>query len=81
MKKRTLHTRRLVPRVIFAAALAAAALTFVPAAATESPFGNGLFAYVVASNRGPLPACDTNCTTANFVGTSCTSSTRTDSRT
>jgi hypothetical protein len=67
MEKQPLHARRLVPRAIFAAALAAAALTFVPAAATESPFGSGLFAYVVASNRGPLPACDTNCTAANLV--------------
>jgi hypothetical protein len=29
---------------------------------------NGLFAYVVATNTGPLPACDgTNCTEANIV--------------
>jgi hypothetical protein len=29
---------------------------------------NGLFAYVIPSNAGPLPACDgTNCTAANIV--------------
>jgi hypothetical protein len=67
MKKRTLLSRRPVRPAILAAALTAAFLTFVPAAATESPFGNGLFAYVVASNRGPLPPCATNCTAANFV--------------
>lgn len=66
MKKRTLRARRFVLGATLSVAVAVAALALVPAA-SESPIGNRLIAYVVASNRGPLPACDNNCTAANIV--------------
>ena len=50
------------------AALVAAALAFLPAAFGGSgDDGKGLSAYIVATNRGPLPACDSNCTSTNIV--------------
>jgi hypothetical protein len=69
MKKRQPIVRRLVLAVALSGTVAAVALAFVPTA-RESQFNNGLFAYVVASNRGPLPGClpdGSNCTAANWV--------------
>jgi hypothetical protein len=50
-------------------AVAATALVVVPAA-IESPTANGLYAYVVAGSRGPIPACSgdgSNCGPANQI--------------
>lgn len=51
------------------AAAVVAALIVVPGS-PESPTPNGLFAFVVTTNRGPLPACSesaVDCTRANLV--------------
>ena len=68
MKKRPRKLRRLVQAALVIA-VAAVALVFV-AAAAESASSNGLFAYVRAGTRGPLPACHedgSNCGPANTV--------------
>jgi hypothetical protein len=60
--------RRIAVGVTTLAALAAA-LVFVPAA-IESTSSNGLFSYVRAGTRGPIPACHqdgSNCGPANTV--------------
>jgi hypothetical protein len=53
--------------------LAAAATTafvvrggLATSSAKAASTGNRLSAYVVASNQGPIPPCDTNCTAANY---------------
>ena len=57
-KSRHIHGRRVVFAATLCAAVAGAAIAFVPAAIEgTSSNKNGLFAYVVASNRGPLSAC------------------------
>ena len=66
MKKRQLGIRWLL-RAGLVTAVAAAALMLVPAA-IESPDNDGLSAYVVPTNSGPLPPCSgSDCTPANTV--------------
>jgi hypothetical protein len=53
-----------------AVAVAVVSGTQATAAAKAAPPGNGLSAYVVLTNRGPLPACPPDpgaCTSANLV--------------
>ena len=65
-KKQRLKSHRVVLAGLVAA-VAAAALVLVPTA-LESSTSNGLSAYVVPTNRGPLPPCSGNdCTSANLV--------------
>jgi hypothetical protein len=70
-QRRTFNTRRLLPAIVLSAALAAGALILVPGSSEGSTQDhNRLSAYVVATNRGPLPRCSddgSDCTPANFV--------------
>ncbi len=67
--RRMFNARRLLPVIALSAALAAGALILMPASSEGSTQNsNRLSAYVVATNRGPLPACHgDDCTAANFV--------------
>jgi hypothetical protein len=66
---RMFNARRLLPVIALSAALAAGALILMPASSEGSTQDqNRLSAYVVATNRGPLPACHgPDCAQANFV--------------
>jgi hypothetical protein len=67
MKRRPLRARRFVRTASIVGIVAAVALALVPAA-SESSTQNRLFAFVVPSNREPLPACSgPDCTPANSV--------------
>jgi len=70
-QRRTFNASRLLPVVVLSGALTAGALILVPASSEGSTQDhNRLSAYVVASNRGPLPQCSddgSDCTPANFV--------------
>ncbi len=67
MKNGPLKARRFALAAVLSAAVASVAPAFVPAA-IESTTSNGLHAYVVATNPGPLPACSgSDCTPANTV--------------
>jgi len=62
----TFSLRRRSPRVAAALALAglAAALALALVSSSESSIGgNGLYAFAQITNRGPLPACTTDCST------------------
>jgi hypothetical protein len=66
-QRRSLKAWRLLPLIVLSGALAAGALMLVPASA-ESSTHDRLSVNVVATNRGPLPACDgNNCTLANLI--------------
>jgi hypothetical protein len=61
--------RPLLGALAAGAAILSVALAFVPAA-LEGTTGDGLFAYVVPTTKGPLPACSqdaSDCTPANTV--------------
>jgi hypothetical protein len=69
MKWRSLRARRLVLAPILASVVAVVAIAVVPAA-SESSTQSRLFAYVIPTTRGPLPACSpdgSNCGLANHV--------------
>jgi hypothetical protein len=69
MKWRPLRARRLVLAPILATVVAVLAIAVVPAA-SESSTQSRLFAYVVSTTRGPLPACSqdgSDCTDVNAV--------------
>jgi hypothetical protein len=63
------NARRLLQAIALSAALAAGALVLMPASSEGSTQDhNRLSVEVVATNPGPLTACDgSNCTAANFV--------------
>jgi hypothetical protein len=65
------NASRLLPAIVLSAALAAGALILMPASSEGSTQNsNRLSAYVVATNRGPLPRCSddqSDCTSANLV--------------
>ncbi len=66
---RTWRRKHLVMSTGFVVAVAAVALTLVPAA-FNSNTPNGLSAFVTVTNRGPLPPCaddGSNCTAANYT--------------
>jgi len=62
------RNRRRLRMLVIAVVAVAAVLVLVPAA-LESGTPNGLFAYVVPTTSGPIPACsqDGSCTSANGV--------------
>jgi hypothetical protein len=67
MDRRPWKARRLVRATTLTCTIAVLTLAFVPAA-SESSTQNRLFAFVVPTNRGPLPACSPGtCTLANNV--------------
>jgi hypothetical protein len=67
MKTRPPRTRRIVRAVCFASAVAVLAPALV-SAASGAGTSKRLSVDVVASSRGPLPACSgSDCTTANSV--------------
>lgn len=66
MERNATRARRFGRLVTLAGLVAAIALVSVPAAGT-SGIGNGLFAFVRATNGGPLPACPPDCTFASRV--------------
>jgi hypothetical protein len=68
-QRHNFNARRLLPVIVLTGALAAGALIVMPASSEGSTQNqNRLSAYVVASNRGPLPACHgDDCTEANFT--------------
>jgi len=72
----TLNARRLMLAIVLTGALAAGALILVPASSEGSTQDhNRLSAYVVASNRGPLPRCSddgSDCTRSTSSGSSST---------
>jgi hypothetical protein len=70
MKRRSLKARRLVLAAVLSAAVAAIALAFVPAAIEGTSNRHDLSAFVVVTQRGPLPRCSddgSDCTAANIV--------------
>jgi hypothetical protein len=71
-QRHNFNARRLLPVIVLTWTLAAGALILMPASSEGSTQNQThLVAYVVASNRGPLPRCSddlSDCTSANFVG-------------
>jgi hypothetical protein len=62
------RSRRVTFATALIAAVAAVSLLVVPGAIQGATTGNGLSAYVVPTNRGPLPPCSgADCTAANTV--------------
>jgi len=69
MKRRPVRARRFVRAAFLASMVAVVAIAVVPAA-SESSTESRLFAFVVPTTRGPLPACSqdgSDCTDVNTV--------------